>query len=297
MLVAVKPLHEPTTMFALLLHPPAQNADAVAQLLAQQLGGTAYDHRAPLLRGLPYLAGWHPDAQIVMARAAELRAAGLPAWAVARAALERTPELQTARAVAWDDASLRWGFRDGAAGLTQRAVAWQEIALALPCRSDSSQETITATTKKTTNLAAMAVGLPLSTKKTTTERSLETDSRFFCLLWLQERGELVRIVAENTDWSGMGAAMRHGALANYQALLDTVRMRAPVAWDPRLERAGSKLGTTTLPAQNATDRIGSKTTVETKTRVWDGESGVMQAARLLILVRMMQARTPAVGRP
>jgi hypothetical protein len=277
-------------MFALLLHPPAQDPDLAAQELAQMLGGTPYDHKAPLLRGLPYLTGWHTDAQVVMARALELRGAGLPAWAVARAALERTPEVRTAKTVAWDADGLQLGFRD-VNGLAQETLPWAEIALALPCRSDSAQEVITATTTKKTNMAAMAMGMPLSSKKTTTERDIESASRFFALLWLQARGELVRIDAENSDWRGLGAEMRHGALGNFQALLDVLRARAPAAWDPRLERAGGKVAATTLPLQQSTAGTGSKTIVATKTRAWDSESGVMQAARLMILAKMLAARS------
>ena len=277
-------------MFALLLHPPAQDPDLAAQKLAQTLGGTPYDHKGPLLRGLPYLTGWHTDAQVVMARAADLRTVGLPAWAVARAALERTPDVRSAKAVAWDADQLQLGFRDGLTTL-QETLPWAEIALALPCRSDSATEVITATTTKKTNMAAMAMGMPLSSKKTTTERDVETSSRFFMLLWLQARGELVRIDAENTDWRGLGAAMRYGALGNFQALLEVLKARAPAAWDPRLERAGGRLAATTLPLQKSLEGTGTKTTVATKTRAWDSESGVMQAARLMILARMLQARS------
>ncbi len=282
-------------MFALLLHPPAQNPELAAQTLARQLGGTAYDHKAPLLRGLPYLAGWHEDAQLVSMRAAELRAVGLPAWAMAQAALDRTPEVRRTRAASWNEGQLRCGFRDGAAEMTWEHIGWPEIALALPCRADSAQETTTATTRTTTNMAAMAMGLPLSSKKTTTERTIETDSRFYCVLWLAGRGELVRIDAEGTDWSGLGPVMRHGAMANFLALQEALRTRVPAAWDPRLERAGGKLASTTLPPQSSSDRLGSKTSVATRTRSWDTESGVMQAVRLLVLARMLEARTPAQG--
>lgn len=279
-------------MFALLLLPPTANTDVVAPLLAQQLGGTAYDHRAPLLRGLPLLVGWHEDAAVVLARAAALRQAGLTAWAVAREVLERTPDVQSVRAVAWDDAGLTCGFREGPAV----TVAWTDIGLALPCRADSAQETLTSTTKQTTNYAAMAVGLPMSSKKTTTERSVETGSRFYCVLWLPARSELWRIDAEGVDWRGLGAAMQHGSLGNFQALLEVLRHRASAAWDPRLERAGSRVASTTLPPQSSRDKLGSKTTVATRTRSWDSDSGVMQAVRLLVLARLLQARDAAAGR-
>ena len=279
-------------MYGLLIVPPVTDINLAAPALAQQVGGTAYDQRQPLLRNLPFIAAWRDEVAPVRAMAQILVAAGVPAWPIAQAALEVGPPLLAARQ-----------FRIDARGITVASrqetaqILWRDVALALPCRADFGEATTTITTTKKQSLARLAMGVPIAGKKVETEQEKSIDHAFFCLVWAktsQPTGHelLVRLDREGMDFSGLGAAMTGSSTSNYLALLQRVQAAVGPAWEPRLERAGGKIVPISGPPVSNKVAPDRKTTVQTVGSSWETESGVMQAARLL----MIAARLRGAGR-
>ncbi len=275
-------------MYGLLVAPPAPDVDRAALALAAALGGTAYDHRQPLLRNLPYVPTWKSTAEEVRALVGPLRSTGLPAFAIGRAALEVGPTLVNAR-----------GFSMAAAGLTVQGrtqalqLRWEDVGLALPCRADSGQaRTVTTTTKKQT-VARLAMGVPFGGKKVETETERSIDHAFFCLVWArncQPGGDeaLVRLDCEGMDYTGLGQHMTGSSTGNYLTLLRIIQGRVGAAWDARLERAGGKVAP--VPAPPVSSRqVAGKVTTESVASSWDTEGAIMQTARLLIIAARLQA--------
>jgi hypothetical protein len=279
-------------MYALLIVPPPADLARAAEALASTLGGTVYDHRQTLLRGLPWLASWDPDLQQIRHRAAALQAAGLPTWPTSAAALALSPEVIDVR-----------GFErlpDGLACRDRQRVwrlAWPDIAMVMPCRSDAGREVTETTTTRKVGLAQLAMGVPIARKHTETEQKRELDQAFFCLVWAQVHGpdgpvdKLLRFDAEGLDFTGLGPAMTASSTRNYQTLLGLLQSAAPAAWEPRLERAGGRITAVLVPEGTSTDKRNRNTTVTTQSAAWNNDDGVVQAAKLLVLARRL-ARIP-----
>ncbi|MBM4345640.1 MAG: hypothetical protein FJ100_19890 [Deltaproteobacteria bacterium] len=255
--------------------------------MARALGGTAYDHRQPLLRNLPFVPVWQPSAVTVQAMVGALRAAGLAAFAIGRAALDVGPTVFEVRSFALSREGLSVHGRS-----ESRRVAWTDIGLALPCRADSGQRaTITTTTKKQ-SLARMAMGVPVAGKTVETETERSLDHSFFCLLWAR-RSEpdgaelLVRLECEGLDYAGLGAHMTGSSTANYLALLRIIQAQVGAAWDPRLERAGGKVAPVAAPSVSSR-QVAGKTTTETVAISWDTAGAIIQAARLLVIAQRLR---------
>lgn len=277
-------------MYGLLVVPPVANADNAAQALAMALGGTAYDHRQPLLRNLPYVPVWKATADEVRGLVGPLRQAGVAAFAIGRAALDLGPSVVDARGFSLSSTGL------SIQGRTQSLrFHWADIGLALPCRADSGQSaTITTTTKQQT-MARLAMGVPFGGKKVETETERTIDHAFFCLLWARrcapDGGEaLVRLDCEGLDYAGLGSRMTGSSTGNYLALLRIIQAEVGAAWDPRLERAGGKVAPISAPPVSSR-QVAGKTTTETTASSWDTEGAILQAARLL----MLAARLRSIG--
>jgi hypothetical protein len=284
-------------MYAVLLVPSHEAVDRGATALAATVGGAAYDHRQSLLRGLPWLLAWDEDAARTRARAATLREAGVTAWPISAAALDLVPQVSAVRSFAWTAEGLQCTDRQ-----TTWSLAWPQVRLVLPCRAELGRAVSETTTTRKVGLAQMAMGLPIARKQTTSEQWTERDQAFFALLWAawpsqgaQAGGEvLLRWDAEALDYAGLGALKTASSTRNYQAVLEHVRRHAAMAWDPRLERAGSRIAPVVLPAESSQQRPDRKTTVSTRVAAWNNQDAVVQAAQLLILAaRLQQTSRPA----
>ena len=279
-------------MYGLLIVPPVQDVAKGAAALAQAIGGTPYDQRQPLLRNLPFIARWNADAAVIRALAQPLVQAGVPAWPIARAALDVGPEVFSVRQFRFDAAGMAVASRQ-----TQAQFRWDDVALVLPCRADSGEATTTTTTTQKQSLVRLAMGVPIATKKVEVESERTTDHAFFCLLWVRASQPggvelIVRFASEGMDFTGLGAAMTGSATANYLAVLQRIQAAVGAKWDSRLERAGGKIVPISSPPSQSKAAPDRKTTVQTVASAWDTESGVMQAARLLMVaVRLRGAGT------
>ncbi len=283
-------------MYALLLVPPARDVDAAARELAALIGAAAYDQRQLLLRGLPWLAGWTDQLEPLRQNAARLRAVGVEAWPMARAALELPHELLDVRKFALSQEGLAVADRGGQ-GLRAR---WSEVGAVLPCRADAGQSVTTVTTTKKTSAVKLAMGVPVASKKVESDTSISQDSSFFCLLWLKRAephgGDAwLRFDSDGLDYSGLGQGKTASSTSNYLQLLQWLGRLAPHAWDPRLERAGGRIAPIPLPPRDVREQVSRSVSVASQARAWDTESAVLQAARLLVLAARMRAVAQAQG--
>jgi len=274
-------------MYAVLIVPPATDVGRCSLAMAELLGGTAYDHRQPLQRGLPFLVGWRQDAGEARAIAQRVASTGVPAWPISRAALDLAPEREEVRAFA----VLRGGIELAGRQRTFRLDA-ADIGLILPCRADAGQTTTTTTTTRKAGMAQMAMGVPIATKRVETEQHREFEQRFFCLLWAR-RSEgpdlLFDLQADHLDFGGLGSLRTPSSTTNYLRLLEVLRALAPQAWDARLERAGGKIAPVVVPQRTGMERQGRNTTVATAVSGWDTQGAVTQTANLLILAARLCA--------
>jgi len=271
-------------MFAVLLVPPAPDLEQASDLLAQGLGGVAYDHRQTLLRNLPTLVGWSEEIDAPNALAESLRAVGVAAWTVGRSTLELAPEVRSAKMIAIGAPALAVAFKAG----PPLRVSWSHVGLVMPCRAQRGSETQTATTISKVNIAALAAGLPISSKKTSVETDKVVEDRMFCLIWVREPDLLLHCERETMDYAGLGPEKTESSTTNYLLMLKKLEHAAPNAWEPRLEKAGSRIATLAGPSSRSSEQIGRKTTAETTRTSWDNSSAVEQAARLLILAARLR---------
>lgn len=274
-------------MFGLLIVPPAPDVNAAAQALAQALGGTAYDHRQPLLRNLPYVPLWREVAADIQAAAAQLRAAGVPAFAFGRPALDSGPPAFAVRQFSLHAQGLAVANRSGSL-----QVRWADVGLGLPCRADLGQNVTTITTSKKQSLVKLAMGVPIASKKVEVEQDRSTDHAFFCLLWARlahplGTEALLRFEADDLDYAGLGNQMTGSSTANYLALLKQLQAGAGANWDTRLERAGGKIVPIAAPPMSNRSQPVRGTTVQTVATSWDTSSAVEQAGRLLIIAKKL----------
>lgn len=272
-------------MHFVLAVPPATDVDAAARTLANLLGGHAIDHKQVVLKGVPWIVTWRetlPEAQQI---AHELSTAGLQAHAWHERALDAVPVPLEARA---------FRVADGILEVTDRRetlrIPTQDVLLILRARTEHETETRTETTQKKTSLAALAMGLPISTNKVTQERQRDQDRAFFVLVYTATAA--VRLGQLGLDFTGLGAAMQPTATGNYLALLDLLEQACPHATrDSRLEKMAGRLAVMPGEARNSTNKPDRKTTVRATTLAHDNEDAVGRAAGLLWLAERRRRAT------
>jgi hypothetical protein len=250
-------------VYFVLAVPPPTHLDAAARVMAERLGGHAIDQRQVLLKGVPWIVTWREDLADAQAFAQELSAAGLEAHAWHEKALEAVPVPLEARA---------FRVADGILEVTDRRetlrIAAKDVLLVLRARTEHETETRTETTQKKTNLAALAMGLPISSSKVTQDRQRDQERAFFVLVYTATAA--VRLSQLGLDFTGLGTAMQPTATGNYQALLAMLTGLCPHAtFDSRLERMAGRLATMPGEVRNTTNKPDRKTTVRAATTAHD----------------------------
>ncbi len=272
-------------MHFVLAVPPARDVDAAARALAELLGGHALDRRQILLKGVPFIVQWTEALPEAQAMAVALQNAGLEAHAWHERALEAVPTPFEARAFRFDPDHLIVSDRRESVQIPLR-----DVVLVLRARTEHMVETSTETSQKKTNIAAMAMGLPISKTKVTQERQREQDQAWFLLIYTATTA--VRLPQLGLDYTGLGARMQATATANYKCLQDMLGAACPDAtFDARLERVAGRLATMPGEARRTTDRPDRKTIVRAATLALDNEDAVLRACRLLWLAERRRRAT------
>ena len=264
---------------AVVAFPPARLPDRACQALATALGGSAYDQRQTLLKNVPWVVGWRPQA-VAIPLAAALAEATLPAHVWTADQLADAPDPFTAR-------SFRLGARGFEAtgrGGERVLLLYDKVALVLRARAEQSTTTMIETVSRKASMAAMAVGLPIATTKRTTERDSASQQSWFALVYGLEPDVCVRFDRDLLEYGGLGPKMVEGAIANWLTLVAALEAACPHATkDARLEKAAMKLVGVPLEVQTARARKDRKTKVATITTGTDNAGAIDFAALLLFL--------------
>lgn len=267
---------------------PTWDPSRAAAAMAAEFGGSPYDQRQVLLKNLPLATGWQSDTHVVAQR---LAAAGLEAWSLPASALDTLPVAVEARSFRLTDAGLE-AIAQGGVSLT---LPWPSVELVLRARTEFQVNATTETTKKKTNLAAMAIGLPIGSKSTTVERNQTVGDTWFAVLCARRPNLVLRLTRDGLDYSGLGSAKGPGALVNYVTLLELVERRCPGARiDPRLEKAAGRIPPVPAEARRSVTKSG-KTTVAEAVSNADNAEAVAFAGQLLWLAERLRRAGIAAG--
>jgi len=272
----------------LLIVPPAADVALAAEAMAGVLGGSAYDQRQILLKHMPLATGFQLDT----ARAARtLAAAGLPAWDLPARVLDTLAEVQEVRGFTLTDTTLEAKLARG----ESLSLPWNAIELLLKARTSFEQTATTETTKRKTNLAALAIGLPIGGTKTTKEQSQQFGDTWFTLLCARRPGVVLRLGRDDLDYAGLGSAKGPGALVNYLRLLEHIEPRCQGAVrDPRLEKAAGRIAPVPAEARTSVTRSG-KTRVAEALASADNAEAIAFAGQLLWLAEKLRRAGIAPG--
>ena len=237
-------------MYLVAIHSINPQDDGLAPILARILGCTAYEARGRLISAGPSVVAHGLESRPLQTLASTLKAAGFRVLLLNTAAIERPGLWWEARSFELSPTAWRVTTRDA----KRTVMKWDRISLIVRGKSRIETSTTEVTQGKQFSAArAVASGGMVRKKKVRTETTKTgTDHEGF--LHIYSPGSVIVIRESAITYTGLGNHLKPTRNANFMALIELLKRRAPRApFDDRLLRHAGLvqiLGPTLDPASH-----------------------------------------------
>ena len=219
-----------------LLRAP-DSLDRAAAALGARQGTSAYEARTRLAGEFPRVVAVLADGALALAQAAGLRADGLAAAVLDGAEIAHDRGRDVAASLAFGPTSLVATMRDG----RTREVDYGAVTLLIHGVRVGVATSVEESTVKSFSAgrAILTGGLSMRTSKTVTTTKTTEQRETFVYLHESGGGPALAVYERGMNYAFLGAALAPSSMANFTAVLTTLRARCPAArYDARLTRAG-----------------------------------------------------------